>query len=85
MIGGTYEVEDLAGEDEVVETVHDLLDVGRVVPVVNVQDIDIVRAEALQAILHREHERLDVVARVVNLLFERIIAPTEIVGILRKK
>ena len=81
----TYEIEDPAGDDEVVEAVHDLLDVGRVVPVVDVQNINIVRAEALQAVLHREHEGLDVIARVVDLLFESVIAPTEIVGILRRK
>ena len=79
----THEVEDLARDDEVVEAVHDLFDVARIVPIVDVEKIDIVRAEALKALLDGEHERLDVVAGVVDLLFEGIVASTEVVGVLR--
>ena len=80
---GTYEVEDLAGDDEVVETIHNLLDVSRVVPEVDVEEVDVVCAEALEALLNGEHERLDVVAGVVHLLLEGIITSTEVVRILR--
>ena len=60
------------------KTINHLLDVGRVVP-----DVDVSRAETLEAVLHEELERLDVVSAIVNLLREGLIAKARVVGILQ--
>ena len=48
--------------DEAVEGVHDLLDGGGVVPPVEVQDVDVGRAELLERRFDGEVQRLGVVA-----------------------
>ena len=67
------------------EAVHDLLDVGDVVPVVDIEDVNVGRAKALEAALDGEVEGLDVVAAVVDLLGNRIIAGMRVVRVLRYK
>ena len=56
------EVEDLAGADEVVERLHELGDGGGEVPPVDVQQIDIVGPQLLEAVAHGEVQRLGRVA-----------------------
>ena len=65
------------------EAVHHLLDVGDVVPEVDVEDVDVGRAEPLETALDGEHERLGVVAGVVDLLLEGVISPAEVVRVLQ--
>ena len=80
----TYEVENLARDDEVVATVHHLLDIGDIVPEVDVENVDVGGAEAFEAALHGEVERLDVVAGVVDLLLEGFIDAAEVVRVLQR-
>ena len=79
----THEVEDFAGDNHVVEAIHKLLDVRSVVPVVQVQDVNKGSAEPLEAALDGEVEGLDVVAAVVDLLGNRLIAGMRVVRVLR--
>lgn len=62
-----YEVKDLAGHDELMKVVHDLLDATSVIPPVNVQEVDVRGAQLLQRSLDGEMHRLGVVADVVDL------------------
>ena len=72
----------IAGDNHVVEAIHKLLDVRSVVPVVQVQDVNVGSAEPLEAALDGEVEGLDVVAAVVDLLGNRLIAGMRVVRVL---
>lgn len=61
------EVEHLAGGDERVQAVHDLLDGGGKVPPVHVQQVDVVGAQLLQAAVDGDVHALDRVADKVGL------------------
>ena len=65
------------------ETVHDLLDVGDVVPVVDIEDVDVGGAKALEAALDGEVEGLDVVPAVVDLLCDVRVCDVGVVRVLR--
>lgn len=67
---GTYEVEDFALGDEVVQPVHDFFDRRGVVPPMHVEDVDVGRAEFLERGLNGEEHRFEVVPRVVDFLAE---------------
>ena len=45
-----------------IQTLHDLLDPGREVPPMDVQDVDVVRAQLLEGVLNRIVHRLDAVS-----------------------
>lgn len=72
------EVEDLARRDKVMETVHDFLHAGGVVPPVNIENIDIAGAKLLERVLDREMQRLDIVTDISRLLLE--VVATFVVG-----
>ena len=58
----TYKVENFAGHDELVEVVHDLLDAAPVVPPVNVQKVNVRRAQLLERVVHGVDHGLEAVA-----------------------
>ena len=64
----TNQVKDLALSDEVVKTVHHLLDASSIVPPVHVEDVDVVCPQLPERILHRDVHGLEVVPGVVHLL-----------------
>ena len=66
------------------EAVHDLLDVGDVVPVVDIEDVNVGRAKALEAALDGEVEGLDVVPAVVDLLGDGRVCDVGVVRVLRR-
>lgn len=51
---GDTEVHDFAGLDEVVESVHHLLDRGGVVPEVDIEDVNVRRLELLERVVDLE-------------------------------
>ena len=58
------------------QTIHDLLHTARVVPPMNVEDVNIISAELLQARINAIAHRLEIVTRVENLLLDgRIVTP----------
>lgn len=63
---GDAQVQDLASADEVVEALHDLLARGRVLPPVQVQNVDVIGLELLERLLDGDLHALRVVARAVN-------------------
>lgn len=73
------EVQDLATLDDLVQTLHDLLDRRGVIPPVNVEDIDIVGLELEQRAFERVLERLFVVAGVVDL--DAFVSPVILVKV----
>ena len=60
--GRTYQIQNLARDDEIMQPVHHLLHGGVQVPVVEVQDVDVGRAELLERRFDGEVQRLGVVA-----------------------
>ena len=74
----TYKVENFAGHDELVEVVHDLLDAAPVVPPVNVQKVNVRRAQLLERSLDSEVHRLGAVATIVDLCLDRWVELLEL-------
>lgn len=72
--GGTNQVQDFACEDEVVETVHDFLDGAAPVPPMHIKNIDIRRAQLLQACVDANTQALEAVANVICLDGDRVIS-----------
>lgn len=70
MTSGTHEVENLPLDYQVMKSVHHLLNAGRVIPPMDVENVDVVRTKLLQGRVNREGHRLQVVAGIVNLLAE---------------
>lgn len=66
----TYEIQDFSLSDEVVQTVHDLLDAGSVIPPMHIENVDVVCLEFLERRLHGDVQRLDVVPEILRLLLE---------------
>ena len=62
--------------------VHDLLDVCSVVPVVDIENVEVGCAEALEARLDGEVQGLDVVTAVVDLLCNSGVSEMGVVGVL---
>ena len=83
--GHTYQIQNLARDDEIVQPVHHLLHGGVQVPVVEVQDVDIRRPQLLQARLNAELEALEVVADVVDALLQLRVSGPEVVGVLARR
>ena len=83
--GHTYQIQDPARDDEIVQPVHHLLHGGVQVPVVEVQDVDIRRPQLLQARLNAELEALEVVADVVDALLQLRVSGPEVVGVLARR
>lgn len=79
----TYEVQDLSLRDKVVQTVHDLLNRGLVVPPVHVQKVNVVRSQLLQARFNGDMHRLEIVPGVVRFYFNVILTTLEVGGILQ--
>ena len=65
---GNSEVEDLALHDESVEAVHDLLDGASVVPPVDVEDVNVIRAQLSERVVDGVEHRLDAVANECTVL-----------------
>ena len=63
----TYQIQDFALHDQVIQAVHDLLHATGVVPPVDVEDVDVVRAELLEGVVDGVVHRLEVVADVAAL------------------
>ena len=72
---GDTEVEDFAGGDEIVEAEHDFFDRGRVVPPVDVEDVDVAGLEFLETGLDADAHRFAAVAhgRGVQLAVEALV------------
>ena len=68
------EVQNFVGRDEVVKAVHNFFDGGLVVPPMDVEDVNVVCAEFLEAGCHAEMKRLEVIACVVDLLLSSVRA-----------
>ncbi len=49
----TYKVENFALRDKIVETVHDLFNTGGIIPPMQIQNVDVVRAQFLQRSFYR--------------------------------
>ena len=58
MISDTHQVENLSLYYQVMKSVHHLLNAGRVIPPMNVENIDVVRTKLLQGRVDREGHRL---------------------------
>jgi hypothetical protein len=78
----TYKVHDLTGKYQSVESVHHFLDAGRVVPPVNIEQIDVGRPELLQGTLDSEMHGLDVITAIQNLLLDSVVAKLSVVRVL---
>lgn len=74
-----YQVKHFPLHNQVMQSIHDFLNTCFIIPPMNIQDINIVGPELLQACVDTEVERLDVVADVVDLLLN-VILSTLIVG-----
>lgn len=64
----TYEIQDFALYDEMVQTVHHFFDTCGVIPPVDIEDINVGGTQLLQGIFQGEMHRFDVVSNVVCLL-----------------
>jgi hypothetical protein len=53
-MNSTYEVQDLALDDKIVEPIHHLLDTGVPVPPVDIKDVDIRSAQFLETRVHAD-------------------------------
>jgi len=60
------------------ECVHNLFDRGGPIPPMNIQDVDVRRAQFLQGCLDSNAETLCVVSRVVHLVSDIILASLEV-------
>ena len=78
-----HQIEYLTLYDEVVETIHHLLDRGIVVPPMNVEKVNIVGAELLQACVDAEVHTLGIIPVIVHLLYDLRVVSLEQCGVLR--
>ena len=69
----TYQVDDFPGEDKTVKSLHELLDTSGVVPVVDVEEVDVSRPQFLERSFDVEVERLGVVATIEDLLSDGVV------------
>ena len=81
----TYQIQDLARNDEIVQPIHDLLHRSVQVPVVQVQDVDVRRLQFLKTGLNTELEILEVVTNVVDALLQLRVSGPEVVGVLARR
>ena len=58
----THQIQDFALHDEVVQAVHNLFDARVIIPPVQVEDVDVVRAQLLQRAVQGHIHRLEIVA-----------------------
>ncbi len=64
----TYKIKNLSCCNEMMKAIHDFLDAGRVVPPVEIENVDVVRAKLLQGRFDGEMQRLGAVSDIMRLL-----------------
>ena len=70
-------IQDLAFHNQIVKTIHDLLDATCIVPEMDIKQIDVGGSQLLERILNGDVHGLDTVTRVENLLFDRFVVGVE--------
>jgi hypothetical protein len=69
-----YQIKHFSLDDQVMKSVHDLLDRGGPIPPVHVQDIDVRGAQFLEGCLNGDVEGLCMIPRVIHLVGVFILA-----------
>jgi hypothetical protein len=77
------QIQHLARLNHIVQRQHNFLDTGRVLPPVNVEDIDIVSLESPQRVLQTETHGFGAVAGIVGLDLDALVRDLERRGVLR--
>jgi hypothetical protein len=78
----TYEIQDLALDNEIMEAIHHLLDTGVPVPPMHVEDVDVCSAQFLKTGLHTDVQRFEIVSGIVHLQRDVIMALFVVAGVL---
>ena len=66
----TYQVQDFALNDKIMQAVHDFFDTGSVVPPMDIEAVDVVCAKLLERIMHTIVHALQIVANKGGLNFD---------------
>lgn len=64
------------------ESVHDLLDAGVIIPEMNIEDIDVRGSQLLKAGVNTNMHGLDIVASILNLLLDSLVSANIIYAVL---
>jgi hypothetical protein len=80
----TYQIQDFALHDEIVQAIHHFLDPGRPVPPVEVQNVDVGGAQLLQAGFDADVHGLDAVSDIKHLLRDGVVSALVVGAVLRR-
>ena len=78
-----YQIKHFSLDDEIMKSVHDLLDRGGPIPPVHVQDIDVRGAKFLEGCLDGDVEGLCMTPGVIHLVGDFVLSPLEVGCILK--
>jgi hypothetical protein len=79
-VGGkeAYQIKYFSLHDQVMKCVHNLLDRGRPIPPVYIQDIDLRGAQLLEGCLDGDVERLCMISGIIHFVSNFILPPLEV-------
>ena len=78
----TYQIQDFALHNQVIQAIHDLLDATGVVPPMDIENIDIVSPQFLERRFKGDVQGLQVIPDIRRLLFDTVVASLVVRSIL---